>query len=94
MEVAARPESTDAGERKGLTGRVHLTERDESECDQLGRSEPKRRTHFYRNAIDTWARWAGEEGFGLRGWLGQRPSGLVRPAGPKARSEWEKGFLD
>jgi hypothetical protein len=31
---------------------------------------------------------------GRRGWLGQRPSGPVRLAGPKARNEWEEGFLD
>jgi hypothetical protein len=51
-------------EKKGLIGRVHLTER---EHDQLGRRKPKRKTHFCRDAIDTWARWADEEGFGLRG---------------------------
>jgi hypothetical protein len=76
-----------------LTARVHLTERDERERDQLRRREPKRKTYFCGDAIDTRARWAGEEGFGLRGkggrwgWLGQRPSGPARLAGPKARNE-------
>jgi hypothetical protein len=67
MEVAARLGSAGVGEKKGLTGRVHLTEREERERDQLGRHEPKRKTHFCGDAIDTWARWAGDEGFGLRG---------------------------
>jgi hypothetical protein len=67
MEVAARPGTAGAGEKKGLIGRVHLTEREERECDQLGRRDPKRKTHFCGDAIDTWARWAGEEGFVLRG---------------------------
>jgi hypothetical protein len=67
MEVAAQPETASAGQKKGLIGGVHLTEREERECDQLGRREPKRKTHFYGDAIDTWARWAGEECFVLRG---------------------------
>jgi hypothetical protein len=67
MEVAARPGTAGAGEKKGLTRGVHLTEGEERECDQLGRREPKRKTHFCGDAIDTWARWAGEEGFVLRG---------------------------
>jgi hypothetical protein len=76
-----------------LIAGVHLMERDERERDQLGRREPKRKTYFCGDAIDTRAGWAGEEGFGLRGkggrwgWLGQRPSGPVRLAGPKARNE-------
>jgi hypothetical protein len=70
--------SADAGEKKGLIGGVHLTEREERERDLLGRRKPKRKTHFYGDAIDTWARWAGEEGFGLRG----------REAG---RAGWAKG---
>jgi hypothetical protein len=76
-----------------LIAGVHLTERDEREHDQLGRRELKRKTYFYGDAIDTWAGWAGEEGFGLQGkgggWgrLGQRPSGPVRLAGPKVRNE-------
>jgi hypothetical protein len=65
MEVAAWPGSAGVGEKKWLTGGVHLTEREERERDQLGRREPKRKTHFCGDAIDTWARWAGEEGFGL-----------------------------
>jgi hypothetical protein len=76
-----------------LTAGVHLTERDERERDQLRRHEPKRKTYFYGDAIDTQARWASEEGFSLRGkggrrgWLGQWPSEPVRLAGPKARNE-------
>jgi hypothetical protein len=83
----------DAGWEMELTARVHLTERDEREHDQLGRREPKRKTYFCGGAIDTRAKWAGEEGFGLRGkggqWggLGQRPSGPIMLAGPKARNE-------
>jgi hypothetical protein len=70
-----------------------LIERDERERDQLRRHQPKRKTYFCEDAIDTRARWAGEEGFDLRGkrgwqgWLGQRPSGLVRLAGLKAINE-------
>jgi hypothetical protein len=76
-----------------LIAEVYLTERDERECDQLKKREPKRKTYFYRDAIDTQARWAGKEGFspwgkgGRWGWLGQRPSEPVRLAGPKARNE-------
>jgi hypothetical protein len=76
-----------------LIAEVYLTERDERECDQLKKREPKRKTYFYRDAIDTRARWAGKEGFSLWGkggrwgWLGQRPSEPVRLAGPKARNE-------
>jgi hypothetical protein len=51
----------------GGASRVHLTEREEREHDQLGRREPKRKTHFCGDTIDTWARWAGEEGFSLQG---------------------------
>jgi hypothetical protein len=70
-----------------------LTEIDEGERDQLRRHEPKRKTYFCGDAIDTLAGWAGKEDFGLRGkggrwgWLGLRPSGPVRLAGPKARNE-------
>jgi hypothetical protein len=53
--------------RRRMEPRVHLTEREEREHDQLGRREPKRKTHFCGDTIDTWARWAGEEGFGLQG---------------------------
>jgi hypothetical protein len=59
-----------------LTAGVHLIERDEREYNQLRRHQPKRKTYFYGDAIDTRARWAGEEGLGLwgkggwRGWLG------------------------
>jgi hypothetical protein len=91
--AAAQPGSAGAGWETELTAGVHLTERDERERDQLRRREPKRKTYFCGDAIDTWARWDGEEGFGLRGkgggrgWLGQRPSGPVRLVGPKARNE-------
>jgi hypothetical protein len=80
MEVAAQLGLASTGEKKGLIGGVHLTEREEREHDQLGRHEPKRKTHFYGDAIDTWARWAGEEGFGLWG----------REAGG---ASWEKGHV-
>jgi hypothetical protein len=91
--VVAQPGSVGMGWEMELTARVHLTERDEREHDQLGRREPKRKMYFSGDAFDTRARWAGEEGFSLRGkggrWggLGQRPSGPVRLAGPKARNE-------
>jgi hypothetical protein len=55
------------GEEGTDRGGVHLIEGEVRECNQLGRREPKRKTHFCGDAIDTWARWAGEEGFGLRG---------------------------
>jgi hypothetical protein len=67
MGVAARVGLAGGGKKKGLTGGAHLTEREERIRYQLGWCEPKRKTHFYGDAIDTWARWAGEEGFGLRG---------------------------
>jgi hypothetical protein len=91
--AAVQPGSAGAGWETELTTGVHLIERDERERDQLRMREPKRKTYFYGDAIDTRARWAGEEGFdlrgkgGRRGWLGQRPSGPVRLARPKARNE-------
>jgi hypothetical protein len=48
------------GEEEGTDRRVHLTEREEREHDQLGRHELKRKMYFCGDAIDTWARWAGE----------------------------------
>jgi hypothetical protein len=54
--AAAQPGSTGAGWEMELTAGVHLTERDEREPDQLGRREPKRKTYFYGDAIDTRAR--------------------------------------
>jgi hypothetical protein len=57
MEVAAQPGSASVGEIR-LIGGVHLIEREEREHDQLGRREPRRKTHFCGDAIDTWARWA------------------------------------
>jgi hypothetical protein len=65
--AVARPGLADAGWETELTAEVHLTERDERECDQLGRREPKRKTYFCGDTIDTRARWVDEEGFGLRG---------------------------
>jgi hypothetical protein len=59
-----------------LTAGVHLIERDERKHNQLRSHQPKRKTYFYGDAIDTRARWAGEEGLSLwgkggrRGWLG------------------------
>jgi hypothetical protein len=55
------------GKKKGLTGGVRLTMREEREGDQLGRSKPKRETHFCGGAICTWARQASEGCCGLRG---------------------------
>jgi hypothetical protein len=60
--AAVQPGSAGTGWETELTARVHLIER---ECYQLGRHEPKRKTYFCGDAIDTWARWAGEEGFSL-----------------------------
>jgi hypothetical protein len=88
-----QPGSAGVGWETELTAGVHLTERDERERDQLRRREPKRKMYFCGDAIDTWAGWADEEGFGLWGkggqrcWLGQRPSGPVRLVGPKATNE-------
>jgi hypothetical protein len=88
-----QPGSAGAGWEMELTAGVHLIERDKREHGQLRRHEPKRETYFCGDTIDTWARWAGEEGFGLwgkggrRGWLSQRPSGPIRLVGPKARNE-------
>jgi hypothetical protein len=85
--------SAGVGWEMELTAEVHLTERDERDRDQLRMREPKRKTYFYGDAIDTRTRWAGEEGFGLRGkggqlaWLGQRPSWPVRLARLKAINE-------
>jgi hypothetical protein len=91
--VASQPGLAGAGWETELTAEVHLVERDERERDQLEKREPKRKTYFCGDDIDTRAGWAGEEGFSLRGkggrrgWLGQRPSGPVRLVGPKARNE-------
>jgi hypothetical protein len=74
MEVVAR------GKKKGMTGGVCLTVREEREADQLGRRKPKRGTHFREGVISTWARRAGEGGCGLRGRLGSM--GRAGPIGP------------
>jgi hypothetical protein len=65
--AAVQAGSVSVGWETKLTAGVHLTERDERERDQLGRREPKRKTYFCRDAIDTRAGWASEEGFGLQG---------------------------
>jgi hypothetical protein len=73
-----------------LIAGAHLTERRER-SDQFGRREPKGKTYFRKDATDARARWAGEDDFSLwgergqRGRLGQRPSGPIRLAGPKAK---------
>jgi hypothetical protein len=54
--VVAQPGLASVGSETELTAEVHLTERDEREHDQLGRRKLKRRTYFYGDAIDTWAR--------------------------------------
>jgi hypothetical protein len=73
------------GGEEGTDRGVHLIEGEVRECNQLGRREPKRKTHFYGDTIDTWARWAGEEG---------RPARLAGPkamwAGKASRAESEK----
>jgi hypothetical protein len=68
--VATRPGSADAGWKMELTARARLTERRER-SDQLGRRKPKGKMYFCNNATDGRARWAGEDGFGLRGERGQ-----------------------
>jgi hypothetical protein len=87
--AAAQPGSAGVGWETELIAEVHLTERDERERDQLRRREPKRKTYFCGDAIDTRARRTSEEGFGLwgkGGRLGQRPSGPVK----SSRAESEK----
>jgi hypothetical protein len=96
--VVAQPGSAGVGWETELIAGVHLIEIDEREHDQIGRCEPKRKMYFCRDAIITRARWAGEEGFGLRGkggrwgWLCQRPSGPVRLAGRKREMNRKKDF--
>jgi hypothetical protein len=70
--------STGVGWKIELTAGAHLTERRERN-DQLRRRKPKGKMYFRKDATDTRARWAGEDG--LR--VGEGPAG---PAGPKA--EW------
>jgi hypothetical protein len=88
--VATQPGSVGAGWKTKLTAGARLTERQER-SDQLGRRESKGKTYFCKDGTDARARWADEDGFGLRGErgqrgrLGQRPSGPVRLAGPKAK---------
>jgi hypothetical protein len=73
-----------------------LTERRER-SDQLGRHELKGKMYFRKDATDARARWAGEDGFCLRG--GEGPA---RPARPKAKwagkvrraESEEEGFLN
>jgi hypothetical protein len=90
--VATRPGSAGMGWKTELTAGARLTERQER-SDQLGRREPKGKTYFLKDATDARARWAGEDGVGLRGErgqrgrLGQRPSRPVRLAGPKAKKK-------
>jgi hypothetical protein len=54
--AVAQPGLASVGWETELTAGVHLTERDERERDQLRRRKPKRKTYFYGDAIDTWAR--------------------------------------
>jgi hypothetical protein len=90
--VVTWPGSTGAGWKTELIAGARLTERRER-SDQLGRHEPKGKTYFRKDATDARARWASEDGFGLRGERGQRgqldqrPSGPVRLAGPKAKKK-------
>jgi hypothetical protein len=80
VRVKARVKTVGAGWGTELTAKVHLTERDERERDQLGRCEPKRKTYFLRRCH----RHTGQ--MGQRGRL--RPAGEGRPAGlarPKAK---------
>jgi hypothetical protein len=90
--VATRPGSAGVGWKTELTAGARLTKRRER-SDQLGRREPKGKTYFREDVTDARARWAGEDGFGLRvgegpaGLLGQRSSGPVRLAGPKAKKK-------
>jgi hypothetical protein len=80
----AQPGSVGVGWETELTAGVHLTERDERERGQLGKREPKRKTYFCGDAIDTRARWATRERL--------QPAGegrLVGLVGPKAK--WGAG---
>jgi hypothetical protein len=93
--VATRPGSAGVGWKTELVAGARLTERRER-TDQLGRHKPKGKTYFRKDTTDTRARWANEDGFGLRG------EGPVGSAGPK--DEWagkvsqaeseEEGFLN
>jgi hypothetical protein len=90
--VATRSGSAAAGWKTELTAGARLIERRER-SDQLRRREPKGKTYFRKDASDARARWASEDGFGMRGErgqrgrLGQRPSGPVRLAGPKVKKK-------
>jgi hypothetical protein len=75
-----------------LTVGAHLTEKLEG-GSQLGRREPKGKTYFRKYATDARASRAGKDRFGPReerghlGLLGQRMSGPVRLARPKAKKK-------
>jgi hypothetical protein len=90
--AATWPGSGSAGEKTKLTAGAYLTERREG-GGQLERHEPKGKMYFRKYATDARASWAGKDGFspreerGQRGRLGQRPSGPVRLAGPKAKKK-------
>jgi hypothetical protein len=77
------------GEKTKLIAGAYLTERQEG-GGQLERHEPKGKTYFRKYATDARASWAGKDGFSPReerGQLGQRLSGPVRLAGPKAKKK-------
>jgi hypothetical protein len=54
------------GRKTKLIGWPHLAERREG-GGQLGRREPQGKTYFREDATDARGRWAGQDGFGLRG---------------------------
>jgi hypothetical protein len=87
-----RPGSGGTGEKMKPTAGAHLTERREG-GGQLGWREPKGKMYFRKYATDARASGADKDGFGQReemgqrGWLGQRPSGPVRLARPKAKKK-------
>jgi hypothetical protein len=75
--VATRPGSAGVGWKTELTAGARLTERRER-SDQLERREPKGKTYIRKDSTDAWARWAGEDGFGLRAGRGASEAGWAK----------------
>jgi hypothetical protein len=89
-EPAAAAEPCPSGWRRKMKGGGHVSLRERGGLGRAGR-EAKGQEEWGRGGL--LGRWRGKRtgerrGKGdQRGWLGQRPSGLVRLAGPKARNE-------